>query len=179
MSISSLDAGTQYTIKGTSVFDEAGNTVNLAIIYYKQLYTLMTKRISLLNATLGNPRTIKAGVAIYNVARRNISRNYTAGTTAPDTVSKRQVNVPVDERKEITYGYETLDIQQLEGATYQNGQLTVSGAFLQGIIDGKAKSKESYFYAKLLAGIVKQAVANTPTAVTIPATPTQDDYRAI
>lgn len=178
MSTFQLDAGTQYTIKANSVFDESGNTVNLAIIYQKQLYTLMTKRIAMLNATLANRENIQAGVAIYNLARRNITRNYTAGTTAPDTISKRQVNIPLDLRKEITYGYETLDIQQLTGASYKDGGITVSGAFLQGLIDGKAKSKEAYYYTKLLAGIVKEAV-KSPIALTLATTPTTDNYRAL
>ena len=177
MAANLLNDGTQYTIRGKTVFDEGGNEINLGIIYQKQLFTLMTERIAKINATLENSKTIMySGVAIYNVARRNLTRNYTAGTTAPDTVSKRQITIPLNFRKEITYSYETLDLLQLEGPKYKDGG-SVSGAFLNGLITAAAQSKEAYYYAKLLQGIVAQAIANTPIAITLNANPTLDNYR--
>lgn len=182
MSISTLNPGTQYTITANTVFDGSGNTINLGIIYKKSLSVLMSKRIGLINATVENYTTMgMAGVAKYYVARRNISRDYTAGTEAPDEVSTRPVNVPLDYRKEVSYTYETLDLAQL-GVKIEDGQGTVSGIMLQGWIDAKAKSVEAYLYAKLLKLSVATSLntgAGAPAKITatLTATPTLDEYR--
>jgi hypothetical protein len=130
MSTSILDPGTQFTIKANTVFNEAGQTINLSIVYRKLLAVLLSRRVGRINATIENLDNLKAGVAIYYIARRNISRDYTAGTSAPDVVAQRQVNIPLDYRKEVSYVYETLDLEQLGAKLGADGSATVSGAMI-------------------------------------------------
>ncbi len=177
MAIAKLDPGTQFTIKAETVLDGSGNKINLGIIYKSSLAVLLSKRIGMLNATVENAIMLgMSGVAKYYVGRRNLSRDYTAGTGTADTVSTRPITVPLDYRKEISFSFESLDLQQL-GVKSENGSITVSGLLLQSWVDAKAKSFVSYLHAKLLQLGVATALANTPTAIVIK-DETQDSYRA-
>ena len=146
------------TTQASSIFVDNGTGtetgIDLSIQYIKQLYIHMNKRVALMNATTENITSVAGGTAIYYISRRNIVRDYSAGKKLPDAVHEFQVQIVLDQRKEILFSYESLDLLLL-GAQFKGDNLIVSQAFVNGWLDGRAKSVEAYFYAKLTELAVK------------------------
>ena len=90
-----------------------GGKTPLSLQYRKALKVLLADGITNVAATLANVDQFNGGDAIYYVAQRNLTRTYTAGTVAADGVVTNTVRVPMNNRKEISYTYETLDLMQL------------------------------------------------------------------
>lgn len=163
------------TIKDPST---ASGFVDLSISYRKLLALLLSGSVGLINATVANRDSIDAGTAVYYLNRRNLTQNYlNSYSLGPnDTTAIRTVQVTLDQAKEINYEYETLDIKRL-GAKFVDGGIDIGDAFVSGWLDAKAKSVEVYLVAKLLQLGVNTAVANTLINLTLPGSPTVNDYR--
>lgn len=159
-----MATGTLKTQLATSIFSEASDgtltPIDLSIMYVKQFSVLMGKRIGLTVNPMANIQQLDAGSAIYYVSKRNLTRDYLGVTGTPDQVKQIKINILLDKRKEIKFTVESLDLAQL-GARYEDGNIIVSASALSNWIDGKAKSVESYLFAKYSSIQVATAVANT------------------
>lgn len=166
------------TIQSTTINDPAGTggKLDLSVKYWKILGVLLSKKVALINATVQNRDQVDAGTAIYFAAQRNITQNYLKGVGANDTTTARNIQVTLDKAKEINFEIETLDLKRL-GAKLENNSVTVGDELVGQWIDAKAKAVEVYLLAKLLQLGVNTAVDNGITNLTLPATPSVNDYR--
>ena len=166
------------TTQSTTINDpttESGKA-DLSVKYIKALKVLLSKRVALINATVENRNEIDAGTAIYHIIKRNITQDYKAGAGENDQTGIDTVQILLNKKKEINYEIETLDLKRL-GAKFENGNVVVADEFASGWIDAKAKSVEIYLVASLLQLAVQTAKNNGIINITLPATPTIDDYR--
>lgn len=168
------------TVQSTTISDSTTTSgkADLSVKYMKALQVLLSKRVSLINATVENRDQIDAGTAIYNVIKRNITQDYKAGAGANDSTAVRTVQILLDKAKEINYEIETLDLKRL-GARYENGNYIIADTWVSGWIDAKAKSVEIYLLAKLLQLAVKTAKTNSIINIALPSNPKLDDYRLV
>ena len=160
------------TTGASSIYVDANNgttmPVDLSILYLKPFYVRLAKKLSMINASILNPETIRGGTAIYYKGRANIVKNYD-GTQAPDAVHTTQILVQIDQTRQIQFSYETLDIDRLGAKLNTDGSITVGQAFLDSWLGGAQKSAEAYLFARITKGIV-DACSNsaTPTIINLP-----------
>lgn len=166
------------TIQSTTINDPSGTggKLDLSVKYWKILGILLSKKVALINATVQNRDQVDAGTAIYFATQRNITQNYLKGTGANDTTTARNIQVTLDKPKEINFEIETLDLKRL-GAKLENNSVNIGDELVSQWIDAKAKAVEVYLLAKLLQLGVNTAVDNGITNLTLPATPSVNDYR--
>ena len=166
------------TTQSTTIKDpsNASGFMDLSVKYIKLLQLLLSNKVALINATVENRDQIDAGTAYYYVTRRNITQDYANGTLANNNTADRTVQVLLDKAKEINFEIETLDLKRL-GARLESGNVIVSDSLVSNWIDAKAKAVEVYLLAKLLKLGVTTAVTNTVIDLTLPSTPTVNDYR--
>ncbi|WP_375317490.1 hypothetical protein [Spiroplasma endosymbiont of Virgichneumon dumeticola] len=168
------------TTQSTTINDPStvSGKADLSVKYIKNLKVLLSKRVSLINATTENREQLDAGTAIYNVTKRNITDDYSSGAGANDVTAIRTVQILLDKSKQIEFEYETLDMKRY-GAKFEEGAITIADSYVSGWIDGKAKSVEIYLVAKLLALGVKTAKENGIINIALPSNPKIDDYRML
>lgn len=168
------------TPQSTTINDpstESGRA-DLSVKYEKNLVVLLSKKVALINATVENRNELDSGTAIYNVTKRNITDDYSAGAGDNDTTAIRTIQILLDKRKQINYEVETLDLKRL-GAKFEDGNIIIADSYVSGWIDAKAKSVEIYLVAKLLQLAVKTAKENTIININLPSTPEINDYRML
>ncbi|WP_375318153.1 hypothetical protein [Spiroplasma endosymbiont of Virgichneumon dumeticola] len=168
------------TTQSTTINDPStvSGKADLSVKYIKNLKVLLSKRVSLINATTENREQLDSGTAIYNVTKRNITDDYSSGAGANDVTAIRTVQILLDKSKQIEFEYETLDMKRY-GAKFEEGAITIADSYVSGWIDGKAKSVEIYLVAKLLALGVKTAKENGIINIALPSNPKIDDYRML
>lgn len=168
------------TTQSTTIKDAStvSGKADLSVKYLKNLKVLLSKRVSLINATTENREQLDAGTAIYNITKRNITDDYSSGAGANDVTAIRTVQILLDKMKQIEFEYETLDMKRY-GAKFEDGAITIADSYVSGWIDGKAKSVEIYLVAKLLALGVKTAKENGIINIALPSNPKIDDYRML
>ncbi|WP_375316794.1 hypothetical protein [Spiroplasma endosymbiont of Virgichneumon dumeticola] len=168
------------TTQSTTIKDAStvSGKADLSVKYIKNLKVLLSKRVSLINATTENREQLDSGTAIYNVTKRNITDDYSSGAGANDVTAIRTVQILLDKSKQIEFEYETLDMKRY-GAKFEEGAITIADSYVSGWIDGKAKSVEIYLVAKLLALGVKTAKENGIINIALPSNPKIDDYRML
>lgn len=168
------------TTQSTTINDPntPSGKADLSVKYIKNLKVLLSKRVALINATIENREQLDAGTAIYNITKRNITEDYTAGTGANNLTAVNTVQILLNKKKEINFEEETLDLKLL-GARYEDGNVLVSDSLASSWIDAKAKSVEIYLVAKLLSLAVKTAKDNGIINIALPSNPKIDDYRML
>ncbi|WP_339046793.1 hypothetical protein [Spiroplasma endosymbiont of Colias croceus] len=168
------------TTQSTTINDPSNPTgkLDLSVKYIKNLKVLLSKRVALINATVENREQLDAGTAIYNITKRNITEDYTAGAGANNNTASDSIQILLNKKKEINFEEETLDLKLL-GAKYEDGNLLVSDSLASSWIDAKAKSVEIYLVAKLLSLGVKTAKDNGIINIALPSNPKIDDYRML
>ncbi|CAB1054768.1 hypothetical protein [Spiroplasma endosymbiont of Danaus chrysippus] len=160
------------TTQSTTINDPSNPTgkLDLSVKYIKNLKVLLSKRVALINATIENREQLDAGTAIYNITKRNITEDYTAGAGANNQTALNTIQILLDKKKEINFEEETLDLKRL-GARYEDGNVLVSDSLASSWIDAKAKSVEIYLVAKLLSLAVKTAKDNGIINIALPTNP--------
>lgn len=168
------------TTQSTTINDPStpSGKADLSVKYIKNLKVLLSKRVALINATIENREQLDAGTAIYNITKRNITEDYTAGAGANNQTAMNTIQILLDKKKEINFEEETLDLKRL-GARYEDGNVLVSDSLASSWIDAKAKSVEIYLVAKLLSLAVKTAKDNDIIKIALPSNPKIDDYRML
>ena len=148
-----------------SIFVDPGDGTTepyeLSVGYIKNLKVLLSKRISMINAQIGNPQSINYGTAIYYVSRRNITKNYVTATNTMDAVKVFEVVIQLDKKKTVSYTVETMDLRRSGAKFDQNDNVTVSQAFASSWADGASKSIETYMFAEITKGILAVATGDS------------------
>ncbi|WP_342276439.1 hypothetical protein [Spiroplasma endosymbiont of Nebria brevicollis] len=168
------------TTQSTTIKDPSTESgyADLSVKYIKNLKVLLSKKVALINATTENREQLDSGTAIYNITKRNITRDYTAGAGSNNLTAMNTIQILLDKKKEINLEEETLDLKRL-GARYEDGNVIVSDSLASSWIDAKAKSVEIYLVAKLLSLAVKTAKDNGIINIALPSNPKIDDYRML
>ncbi|WP_338986874.1 hypothetical protein [Spiroplasma endosymbiont of Dasysyrphus albostriatus] len=168
------------TTQSTTINDPStpSGKADLSVKYIKNLKVLLSKRVALINATVENREQLDAGTAVYNVTKRNLTEDYTAGAGANDVTALRTEQILLNKSKQIGYEIETLDLKRM-GAKFENGGITIADSLASDWIDAKAKSVEVYLVAKLMQLAVKTAQDNDIIKIALPQTPKVDDYRLL
>lgn len=168
------------TISQYSIYKEDGTPLDLPVEYFKFYKALYTTDLMDLVATVGNPYTVKSGVAIYYIEQRATTRNYTQGTKLPKVAGIRTETVPCNYSKEISYTWETLDLEQF-GVRFTADGMIMSSAFIASINDRMVKAEMLYNQVKLLNGLKNEAKKNIKITLVKPGewkekTPGKKDY---
>lgn len=168
------------TTQSTTINDPSNpsDKADLSVKYIKNLKVLLSKRVALINATVENREQLDSGTAVYDITKRNITQNYTAGAGPNNGTAIRTKKILLDKEKEINYEIETLDLKRL-GAKFEDGGIIIADSYAIGWIDAKSKSVEIYLVAKLMQLAVKTAKDNGIVNITLPSNPKIDDYRML
>lgn len=155
------------TISQYSIYKEDGTPLDLPVEYFKFYKALYTTELMDLVATVGNPYTVRSGIAIYYIEQRATTRNYTQGTKLPKVAGMRKVSVPCDYSKEISYTWETLDLEQF-GVRFTSDGVFMNSAFIASINDRMVKAEMLYNQVKLLNGLKNEAKQNIKVTLVKP-----------